>query len=295
MRVLTAYVVMCAIWGTTWLGIKVGLHYLPPLTGVGLRFVVAGTVMFAAAAVGGQLRPLTQIPWKFVLVLATCMCSLNYILTYTAETHLDSGLVAVLFGTMPFFVFGFSHLLTKERTTPRIWIGAAVGFAGVAVISLVSQARGEVLFAIAAIGASAVSAFGNVYARRHAQHTPLLTLPPAMLLAGLAVGAAGLLTERVDWRLATAPQSIGVLLYLAILGSSLTFFLNLWLVQRMPAWKVGLRALVIPVIAVAVGALLGGESFTARDLFGAALVVAGMWIAMSQHEAAAETVETETP
>ncbi|HEY1976439.1 MAG TPA: EamA family transporter [Candidatus Baltobacteraceae bacterium] len=276
--IVGAYCAMCAIWGTTWLGIKVSLHYVPPLTGVGLRFIIAGTAMYAIAALAGTKG---KPPWKLIAVLAVFLFGLNYVLTYTAETRLDSGLVAVLFGTLPFFVFAFGHALANERTTPRVWIGAAVAFGGVAAISLGGQVRGSPLFALAAIGAAAVSAFGNVYARRHSGSPPLLTLPPAMLISGIGVFLLGIATERVTWANAATPPSIAALLYLSILGSCIPFFLNLWLLQRIAVWIVGLSSLVIPVIAVAVGIALGGEVFTWRELLGSFLVLIGMWVALT--------------
>src|SRR5438270_7476932 len=121
-RIWLAYAGMCVIWGTTWLAIKVGLHALGPLTGVGLRFLIAGSFLFAVAAVRGELRPPKDLPWRLIAVLATLLFGLNYVLTYTSETRLDSGLVAVLFGTLPFFAFGFAHTMLGERTTPRVWI-----------------------------------------------------------------------------------------------------------------------------------------------------------------------------
>jgi drug/metabolite transporter (DMT)-like permease len=281
MAIVAAYAGMCAIWGTTWLAIKVSLHYVPPITGAGLRFVIAGLFMYAVAAALGALRPLREVPWKLVLVLSTFFFGLNYVLTYVAETRLDSGLVAVLFGTLPFFVFAFGHVLANERTTARIWFGAIVAFAGVGVISLAGQVRGTPLFALAAVAAAAVSSFGNVYAKRHSHHEPLLTLPPSMLIAGVCVGTLGLLTEHVRWSQALAPPSLAALFYLAILGSGVAFFLNLWVLHRIAAWIVGLSALIIPVIAVTIGILLGGEVFTWRELAGSALVIAGIWIALS--------------
>jgi drug/metabolite transporter (DMT)-like permease len=280
--VFGAYAGMCAIWGTTWLAIKVSLHFVGPTTGVGLRFLIAGVFMYGVAIAARRFRRPAELPWKLVLVLAAFLFGLNYVLTYVAETRLDSGLVAVLFGTLPFFVFGFAHFLAGERTTPRIWIGAAVAFAGVGAISLAGQVRGSPLFALAAVGAAAVSAFANVYAKRHSHHDPLVTLPPAMLLSGIAVFALGLTTEHTVWERVVTVPSLGALFYLAILGSGIAFFLNLWVLHRIPAWIVGLSALIIPVIAVAVGIVFGGETFTLRELTGSALVVAGIWISLSE-------------
>ena len=279
--VILAYASMCAIWGTTWLGIKVGLQYLPPLSGAGARFVVAGLLLYALAKIQGRILPARATPWKLIAVLAVFLFGVNYILTYTAETHLSSGLVAVLFGVLPFFTFTFAHSLLAERTTPRTWIGALLAFGGVAVISLVGDVRGSFLYALAAIAAAASSAFANVYAKRHSSHAPIVILPPAMLAAGCVMTLAGVLLEHPSVTAALSPPSIGAVLYLAVFGSGVAFFLNMWLLQRIGAWVVGMSALIIPVIAVIVGILFGGETFGIRDLIGAALVIAGVWVALA--------------
>lgn len=284
MRVVAAYVLMCLIWGTTWLGIKIGLHSLGPILGVGLRFIIAGLALYAAAATTGKLRPLPELPWRLVAVLSVFLFGLNYVLTYAAETHLDSGLVAVLFGTLPFFTFAFAHAMVGERTTPRVWIGALAAFAGVGVISLAHRAVASPLFACAAIAAAASSAFANVYAKRHAHHDPLVTLPPSMLLAGIALAIAGLLIEHTDWHAALSSTSLGALFYLAIFGSGIAFFANMWVLARIPVWVVGMSALIIPVIAVTVGIVFGGEHFTLREALGSLLVAGGIAIALTGAE-----------
>lgn len=279
--IILTYALMCIIWGTTWLGIRISLHGMPPLTGAGTRFILAGVALFLVAVLrGAAIRPRAW-PWKLILVLTAFLFGLNYVLTYAAETQLDSGLVAVLFGTLPFFVFAFGSL-AGEYTTARTWIGAAIAFAGVAIISLSGQVRGAPLAALAVIGAAASSGFANVYAKRHAEQDPLVTLPPAMLLAGSSMFVVGLLAEHPSLHKALAPESIFAVLYLALIGSGLAFFCNLWLLQRIAAWQVGLSSLIIPVIAVAVGILVGGEHFTPRELLGSLGVLAGMWIALTR-------------
>jgi drug/metabolite transporter (DMT)-like permease len=280
--VFCAYASMCLIWGTTWLAIKIGLRYLPPFTGVGFRFIVAGALLLAVAVMRRTVVPLREMPWKLIAVLTVFLFGVNYILTYTAETRLDSGLVAVLFGTLPFFTFGLGHYLAGEHTTPRVWLGAAVAFGGVALISLGSEVRGSPLYALCAIGAAASSAFANVYAKRHAHYPPLVTLPASMLVAGFVIAAIGLTREPVHWNRALSPESLGALAYLAILGSSIAFFLNLWVLRHVPVWIVGLSSLIIPVIAVTVGVIVGHEAMSIKEVAGSALVVAGIWIALSR-------------
>ena len=292
-----AYAGMCAIWGTTWLVIKVGLQYLPPVTGAGFRFILAGIFLYAIAALRRRAALPRSRQWKLVVILAAFLFGLNYVLTYTAEVRLDSGLVAVLFGTLPFFVFGLGRLVAHERTTPRVWIGAVVAFGGVAIISLGGQISASPLYALAAIGAAASAAFANLYYKRHSSDDPLVVLPPAMLLSGAVMALGGSAFERVHWTSAFASQSLAAVAYLAILGSGIAFFLNMYVLQRVPAWVVGLSALVIPVIAVAVGVAFGGEHFTARELLGSATVIAGIAVALSQPmkpETRADRLDTTT-
>ena len=280
-QIFGAYALMCAIWGTTWLAIKIGLRTMPPVSGVGLRFVLAALFLYAIALVQGRTPRLRDLPWKVIVILSTTLFGLNYVLTYTAETKLSSGLVAVLFGMLPFFTFAFGHFLVGERTTLKTWIGAALALSGVAVISVAGDAQGSLWYVGAAIAAAVSSAFANVYAKRHSGIDPIIVLPPSMLLAGVVLASAGLIFERPGGIAFSAP-SLLALLYLAIFGSGLAFFLNMWLLQRIEVWIVGLSALIIPVLAVFVGIIFGGETFGIRDLIGAAFVIAGVWIALSR-------------
>lgn len=281
---------MCAIWGTTWIGIKISLEYLPPIAGVGLRFIIAGLVLLIVSVVSGEWRGLRQTPWRLALVLAVFLFGANYVLTYVAETQLDSGLVAVLFGVAPFFIFWFGHMMIGERTNWRIWIGALIAFSGVAVVSAAGHVSGAVPFVAAAIAAAAMSAFAVVYAKKHSHQRPLQTLPPSMLVAGIGVFLFGVATEHnLNLSSALAPRSIAALLYLAVFGSGVAFFLNLWLLRRIEAWIVGLSSLISPIIALAVGAFLGGERPTLTELLGAAAVLVGMTIALSSREPSQQT------
>jgi drug/metabolite transporter (DMT)-like permease len=291
-RVILAYAGMCLIWGTTWLGIKVGLHTLGPITGVGLRFLIAGLLLYVVAAWRGRAHLVRDVPWVVVAVLAWFLFGLDYLLTYTAETHLDSGLVSVLFATLPFFAFAFGRLMIGERTTPLVWMGALLSFVGVGVISLTEQVRASPLFALCAVGAAAAAAFGNVYAKRHSHYDPLVTLPPSMVLAGAVLTCGGLAFEHTDWHAALSVRSLLALGYLAIFGSCIAFFLMMWVLQRVPAWVVGMSTLIFPVIAVTVGVLFGGEQATYRELLGAALVIVGLAIALARTPATATVSES---
>ncbi len=277
--VISAYAGICLIWGTTWYAIKVGLPYIPPITSVGARFVIAGTVMAIAALAMGRLHR-SALSWKLIWMMVFGLFSINYVLIYLAETHLGSGIVAVLFGTQPFFVFFFGYLFAGERSSPMTWLGAALALAGVAVISLVGEQHGSWIYALAAIASAAVAAVGMAYAKRKAHFDPLATLPVSMLIAGAATLTIGIVFEHPVFATALAPVSLASLLYLAVLGSAVAFFLNLWLLKRISVAAVGLTSLVTPIIAIFVGVVFGGEAFGSRDIVGAVLVIAGVWVAL---------------
>lgn len=277
--VISAYAGICLIWGTTWYAIKIGLPYIPPITSVGARFVIAGAVMALASLAMGRLHR-KALSWKLVWVLVFAIFSINYVLIYLAETHLGSGIVAVLFGTQPFFVFFFGYLFADERSSPLTWLGAVLALAGVAVISMVGEQRGSWIYALAAVASAAISAVGMAYAKRKAHVDPLATLPVSMLIAGAATLVVGIVFERPVFAAALAPISLASLLYLAVFGSAVAFFLNLWLLKRISVAAVGLTSLVTPIIAIFVGVAFGGEAFGPRDVIGAVLVIAGVWAAL---------------
>jgi drug/metabolite transporter (DMT)-like permease len=275
-----AYALMCLIWGTTWLAIKIGLHSIGPLTGVGIRFALAGALLYAIAAARREIRPLRELPWKLIGTLALFTFVLDYSLIYIGETRIDSGLVAVLFAVLPFFTFGFSRIMLAEKTQPRTLLGAAVAFAGVAIVSIAGSIHASVLYSLAVIGAAAAAAYANVYMKRYGAVPPLVSLPPAMLLAGLFVLAIGLNVEPANWHQAFSTASIGALLYLTIAGTGITFFLLLWLIARLPAGIVGMAPLIFPVIALIAGMTFAGEHLETRELVGCALVFAGLATAL---------------
>jgi drug/metabolite transporter (DMT)-like permease len=281
-KVVAAYAAMCSIWGTTWLAIKFALQGLPPITGAGVRFVVAGLFLFACGRFAGPRRG-ARPPLGLIVTLAITLFGLNYACTYYAETGLASGLVAVLFGTLPFFVFTLGAVMLRERVSVQAVSGAVLALGGVAAISLAGGTSGALPYILATLFAAFSSAYANVVLKRHAASDPFATLAPAMLLAGVVMTTSGALWfEHPNWQAAAAPRSLAAIAYLAIFGSGIAFFLNHWLLQRLETWVVGLSSLIVPVLAVIVGAFFGGESFSLRDLAGVALVIAGVWLAVAQ-------------
>lgn len=284
-KIVAAYAAMVLIWGTTWLAIKWALAYMPPLQGVGFRYLIAGLFVLTLARATHAPWPRGGAAWKVVGITAFALFGCNYALTYLSEERISSGLAAVLFGTAPFWIMLFACFMADESLTPRKIAGSLLALAGVAAISLSGGERGTLVGIAEILAAAVLAAFGNVYVKRHQEHAaPLVVIPPAMLISGVFFTTLGLLIEPHDAR-AFALPSLGALLYLGLFGSGIAFLLNYMLLRRLPASIVGLNGLMIPVVAVVIGAAAAGERFTSQDLLGAALVLVGVALAMiGSHE-----------
>lgn len=158
------------------------------------------------------------------------------------------------------------------------WIAIKIALTDVVAISF-SGDGGTWTAIVAALAASAISAYSYIYIKLQSDSDPFETLPPAMLFSGIVMALAGAALERTDPHVFLAARPLLATLYLGIAGSGIAFFLNLWLLARLAAWTVGLSSLLVPVIAVAIGALVGHETFGPRELAGTAFVCAGVWLA----------------
>jgi drug/metabolite transporter (DMT)-like permease len=282
-RLYAAFLLLTLIWGTTWAAIRVGLEGLPPLTGVALRFLLAGALLLALVPVLGVRFEWSRRELALWLVNGGLAFSASYSIVYWAEQHIPSGLAAILFASYPLFVAALAHAaLPGERLTGRSAAGVLLGFVGVAVIfsdDLRALGGGDVRrVALVFLLSPIVSAFATVAIKRWGRglHPLSLTAIP-MLLTGVVVGSLALAFER-RVQLSFDARSLGALLYLAVLGSAVTFTVYYWMLAHAPATRVALIAYTIPIVAVAVGALMFGEPVRPRVLAGGALVLAGVAI-----------------
>jgi len=286
-----AFLLLTLIWGTTWAAIRLGLEGLPPFTGVSLRFLVAGSLLLALVPVFRVRFTWSRRELALWLVNGGLAFSASYTIVYWAEQHIPSGLTAVLFATYPLFVAVLAHVwLPGERLEARAVLGILLGFAGVVVIfsdDLRALGGANVRHAaVVMLGSPLVSAMATVVIKRWGAgiHPLSLTAVP-MLLTGLVVGALALAFES-GARLVFDARSVGALLYLAVLGSAVTFTVYYWLLSHAPATRVALVAYTIPVVAVLVGALLFHEPVRPRLVLGGALVLAGVAVVSRSRGAA---------
>src|SRR2546430_8847948 len=135
MKARIVWLILCGIWGSTWLFIKLGLQDLPPLTFAGIRFVFASGILITIILARGVRWPRKRNEWLVIVVVGLLQFSLNYGLVFWGEQYISSGLAAVLQATFPAFGLVIAHFyLPQERMTPSRVFGVLLGVFGVAVI-----------------------------------------------------------------------------------------------------------------------------------------------------------------
>src|SRR2546423_9983365 len=135
MKARVVWLILCGIWGSTWLFIKLGLADLPPLTFAGIRFLLASIILSAMILARGVRWPRSRHDWLLIAIVGFLQFSLNYGLVFWGEQHISSGLAAVLQSTFPVFGMVIAHFyLPYERMTPAKVAGVLLGVTGVAII-----------------------------------------------------------------------------------------------------------------------------------------------------------------
>ena len=279
-RRLAMYIGLCAVWGSTWLVIKIGLRDLPPLWFGAIRMALACALLAPFAFARGASRD-GRGRWKRVAFSGLLQIGVNYACVFLAEERIDSGLTALFFATFPIFAGVFAHfMLPDEPVTARTAASAVLGLGGVMVIEspalgnlLSHQTRPMLVGSALALCASLVAAFANVYNKRYLSDVPpiwntwLQTLSGSTLLLVLAAAFEPGATLR--W----TPTAIGSLLYLSILGTALPFAGLFWLLHRVPVSVIGTIPVVDTVIALMLGHIILSEPLSPRILVGSALIL----------------------
>ncbi|OGC81084.1 MAG: hypothetical protein A2W07_03540 [candidate division Zixibacteria bacterium RBG_16_43_9] len=276
------FAVLCLIWGSTWLGIKIGLEDSPPFLSAGFRFLIATLFLFIWAKKKGIKFSEYKAQAFKILIPGFFMYYLSYSLVYWGEQYINSGLTAVLFATLPFFVAIFATLFLKEEKLNWFRLfGLIIGFSGILLIFRDSLSlKGDNLFygMVGIILSAGFSAYASVRVKRDL-HTvePVVISVFQMGLGTILLLGSGFLSERItDFKLTY--KSVGALLYLSFFGSAFAFMSYYWLLKRIEVTKLSLIAFITPIVALILGWLVLGESISGYLISGTVLVIIGIWL-----------------
>ena len=282
----SVFAALCIIWGSTWLGIKIGLDFLPPFTFAGLRFAAATIVLVLLVKILHGKSPSGRSSWSLMMFLGIFQLTIPYGLVFWGEQYISSGLSAVLFATLTFFVVIFAHFLANEKLTQVKAVGIVSSFAGLMVVFWRDLAiqnftiGSSFLGSIAVVGSAASAALANVVARRYANKIdPPVNVLVQSAICSLTLCVLGFLTE------SSAPMhftllGIGMILYLGIIGSAVAFVCLYWLLKQTTATNTSLFAFFTPILALLLGWLVLGEVPDPNVGVGTVLILTGVYLTL---------------
>lgn len=293
-RVIAAMLALYVVWGTTYLGIKVGLEAdLPPALFAGLRCVPAGVLLLGLAKLRGADTSIGIRDLRVVGVVGILLLVGGQYGTVLAERSIPSGLAALIVALVPLWIaLAESALPDMRRPGPLGWVGLVVGFAGLGILiaprlSEVSGSAGELAGIATQVLGTWLWTTGSIVSKRHpVQVDPMVSTAYQMFAAGGVLLALG--TVLGEWpALELTPKGVGAIAYLTIVGSCVGFMAFVYALSHLPASKVMTYAYVNPVIAVFAGwgagriGLVPAEPITVATLVGMAVIVAGVALAIA--------------
>jgi drug/metabolite transporter (DMT)-like permease len=274
--------VLALIWGGAFFFIGVAVRHVPPLTYVWLRLSIAAAGMWLFLRVKGQPLGLPREVWGSILLLALLNNAIPFTLFGWGQTHIASGLASILNATTPIWGVIVAHFLTQdERMSPRKIAGVLLGFAGVATMigpSLLSSLGTNALAQLACVAAALSYALAAVWARRFRRlGVSPLSVTTGQLTAGAVIMLPFAILVDRPWTHAFPPLSAwGAIVSLALLCTAFGYVLYFRLIETSGATNALLVTLLVPPVAILLGASFLGETLAAQDFAGLALIALGL-------------------
>jgi drug/metabolite transporter (DMT)-like permease len=281
------FLALGAAWGSSYLFIKIGIETLTPFTLVAGRLAIGAAVLAVVMRVARQSLPRQRAAYGHMVVVALLGIVIPFSLITWGEQTIDSGLAAVLNGTVPLFAIVLAAIvLADEPITVNRLGGLVIGFVGVVLLTgpaLADGFGGSLPGQLMLLGASVSYAAAGVYARRTVRGMPALTS------AFLEVGFAFVITLALaaafgaPWATSVDAGTILSVAWLGLIGSGLAFLAFFFLLDRWGATRTSLVAYLLPVVGIVLGVLVLREVVTVPMLAGTALVIGGIALANSRH------------
>jgi drug/metabolite transporter (DMT)-like permease len=287
--VWAAFVALCFLWGSTYLFIKIGIDYWPPVLLAGARnllaFAAVALVLVAAAVVWRRPRPLPGPrgwvpPAIFALLQGTA-----FALIFWAERYITSGQTAVLIATNPLFTLPLTRFWLKERVSARQYLAVLLGLIGVGLTAGVREGEGftgTVSERATAQGAVLVAAFcyafSLLYSRKYMHGDRYANTAIHLGTSAVYLLLLSTVMDPDDADVDFALPGLLALLYLALLGSALAYWLLFYLIDNLDALQVSYVTVVNPVVAVLLGIVVLSEPITPLVVLGTLTVVVGIYL-----------------
>ena len=279
---LALYGLLCLIWGSTWMVIKVGYGGLGPFNVAGLRFFIAGALMAVVALATRARWPSGRAEWRAMALVGLLMFAGDYGLIYWAEQYIESGLTAVLFATLPLMtLFVARAYLPGDRITAGKLASSVLALAGTVALfaDRLRLDADAVPPMLAVLGAVLCAAVASVVSKRDAHHIPPATLNATSMLIGAAALLLAALAHGEGFRLPTDAATWAAVVYLALAGSVLAFLIYFSLLKTWSVMSLSFISVFTPAIALLLGFVFLHEPLTTWKVGGTVLILVAVALA----------------
>ena len=283
LKITIGYIVICLIWGSTWMAIRIGLESMPPVFGAGLRFILASMIVVLIM----RFMDIKIQTDKDSIKIYILMCIFSYVFpfafVYWGEKYVNSGLASILFASFPLFVTVFSRIaMPTEKIDHVSLIGIVLGFLGIIVIfsnDLLSDFKLNLYGMIAIVSSSFMQAGIAVLIKKKGKHlNPLAMNFLPILFAGIILTLYGWVVEDKSI-IKFDTKAILSIIFLAVFGTVIAFTTYYWLLKKMSVVILSLSSFITPIIAVLLGWIFLNEKLNNRTFMGSLLVLIGILFA----------------
>ena len=277
-NVIAALLCVYFFWGSTYLAIRIGLEGFPPFLMAGLRYIIAGSMLYLFLRLRGHHTP-PVVQWRNGTLIGGLLLLVGNGGVVFAEQTVASGLAALMIATTPLFMVLFAGIWGRWPTRSE-WAGLLIGLAGVVLLSVRGALSADHLGALVLLLAAASWAFGSVWSGYLSMPKGLMASAVEMLCGGALLLIVSILAgERVPLTLSWRPVvAIG---WLIVFGSIVGFSAYLYLLEKARPTLASSYAYVNPIIAVLLGVLLAGETISGTEALSMLVIIAGVGIVIS--------------
>ncbi|GGG00636.1 transporter [Paenibacillus albidus] len=281
--ILLAYTLVCLVFGTTFLAIKIGVDAgAPPFFSAGLRFFVAGAVLFLWMVYKRKVR-FSLLLRKEMLFTGATLTFATFAALYWAEQYVSSGLAAILSATGPIMILLLQTALLRQKAPAHSLYGCIIGFIGVMLLVLPNLAVdvsplwivGCIVILIGEFGYAIGAIYSKKVSTNMSEVSPIALNAAQMMYGGALLFILSLATERVHPEFLLSLPTAGSLLYLTVVGSMVGHSLFYWLVSKTNPVFPSTWLYVSPPIAVGVGVLFYNETVNVITILGIVTIIAG--------------------
>lgn len=286
-KAVFALALVCFLWGTTWVGAKIGTKYLPALQMAGIRQLAAGILYVSYFIYKGAKFPRGK-EWLSVIVLSILNFALSNGLSNWGVQHISAGLGAIMAASFPLCIVIIGLFTSKEKIPPKALTGLLLGFSGVCIIfieHLKDFAIPDFRFGIMlSLIATWTWAFGTIFTKKNAvSFNPYFSLGLQMVISGtsllLLTKATNSATVHSFMPFSEIPLNAWLTIaYLVVFGSVIAFVAYLYALQNLPTEQASIYAYINPIVAVLLGWMLFNESPSIFILVGGAVTLLGVFL-----------------